>query len=118
MPKYRISKAKETKFIAMFYDFYHATFQNRAYFDMQSLIRKCFTILRKMHESAGYPSSEAKLPSKVAEKLLNLPGNSKMDLEWFKKNVWSETSKIEIPENEVICGMQANIYKINLSNNR
>ena len=41
-----------------------------------------------------------------------------LDLKWFQENVWKETVKFEIPQDQVICGMQANIYKIILTNNK
>ena len=41
-----------------------------------------------------------------------------MDLKWFQENVWKETVKLTIPQDQVICGMQANIYKIILTNDK
>ena len=41
-----------------------------------------------------------------------------MDLKWFQENVWKETVKFTIPQDQVICGMQANIYKIILTNDK
>ena len=41
-----------------------------------------------------------------------------MDLKWFQENVWKETVKLTIPQDQVICGMQANIYKIILTNEK
>ena len=70
-----------------------------------------------MQESTGYPTSTTKLPSEVFNKLTELPCGTQMNLEWFQTHVWSDTTKFTIPESQVICGMQANIYKIVLSNN-
>ena len=73
----------------------------------------------KMHESAGYPESSAKFSAELQSKLLNLPekdlekcGNKVLDILWFQENVWKETVEFEIPQDQVICGMQANIFKI------
>ena len=72
-----------------------------------------------MHESAGYPESSAKFSDELKSKLLNLPekglekcGNKVLDILWFQENVWKETVEFEIPQDQVICGMQANIFKI------
>ena len=74
-----------------------------------------------MQESAGYPSSSTKLSDEVQNQLLNLPdenGVKLMDINWFQENIWKETVAFEIPQDQVICGMQANIYKIILSNDK
>ena len=67
-----------------------------------------------MHESAGYPSSSTKLPKDVCEKLFDFPGddNKKINLEWLQENVWKDVENFEISDEDIICGMQANIYKI------
>ena len=72
-----------------------------------------------MHESAGYPESSAKFSDVLQSQLLNLPekdleknGNKVLDILWFQENVWKEMVKFEIPQDQVICGMQANIFKI------
>ena len=72
-----------------------------------------------MHESAGYPESSAKFSDELQSKLLNLPekdlekcANKVLDILWFQENIWKETVEFEIPQDQVICGMQANIFKI------
>ena len=67
-----------------------------------------------MHESAGYPESSAKFSDELQSKLLNLPekDNKVLDIPWFQENVWEATVEFEIPQDQVICGMQANIFKI------
>merc|ERR1711983_489025 len=70
-----------------------------------------------MQESTGYPTSTTKLPPEVFNRLTELPCGTQMTLEWFKTHVWSDTTEFSIPESQVICGMQANIYKILLKSN-
>ena len=70
-----------------------------------------------MQESTGYPTSTTKLPPEVFNRLTELPCGTQMSLEWFKTHVWSDTTEFSIPESQVICGMQANIYKILLRSN-
>lgn len=69
-----------------------------------------------MQESAGYPSASTRLSKDVTKKLLDLPSKSaeKMTVSWFKENVWNSTQDFHIPADQVICGMQANIFKIHL----
>ena len=71
-----------------------------------------------MHESSGYPSSNTKLSKEALSKLIELPkphGNS-LTVTWFQENVWKDTVSYDIPSEAVICGMQANIFKIVLKN--
>ena len=65
-----------------------------------------------MQESKGYPTSTTRLPTEVFNRLTELPCGIQMNVEWFQKHVWSDTTEFSIPESQVICGMQANIYKI------
>ena len=71
-----------------------------------------------MQESAGYPSSVTKLSSEAVQRLTDLPRpqGCSMNVEWFQKHVWKEAVSFEIPPEAVICGMQANIFKIILKN--
>ena len=70
-----------------------------------------------MHESAGYPSSSTKLSQEALDKLTEFPEpkGEKLTLSWFQDKVWSQAAKFEIPPEAVICGMQANIFKIVLT---
>ena len=65
-----------------------------------------------MQESKGYPTSTTRLPTEVFNRLTELPCGTQMNVEWFQKHVWSDATEFSIPESQVICGMQANIYKI------
>ena len=65
-----------------------------------------------MQESKGYPTSTTRLPTEVFNRLTELPCGIQMNVQWFQKHVWSDTTEFSIPESQVICGMQANIYKI------
>ena len=66
----------------------------------------------------GYPTNTTKLPENTYKKLTELPCGGHITLEWLQTQIWSETTEFSIPESEVICGMQANIYKIILRNGK
>ena len=84
------------------------------------LLFKTKTNTKNMHESAGYPSSSTKLSEENWKKLINFPksnqGTDSLNVKWFQENIWQETASFHIPPEEVICGMQANIFKIILKN--
>ena len=64
---------------------------------------------------AGYPSSDY-FSQELYDDILTLPDNTKMDVDWFRKHVWSETHSFEVPKDKLICGMQANIFTVLLNN--
>ena len=69
-------------------------------------------------QEPSYPTNNTKLPENTLKKLTELPCGGKITLEWLQNQIWSETTDFQIPESEVICGMQANIYKIILTNGK
>ena len=58
-------------------------------------------------------------PTQIDEKLLvnllKLPDGNTIDLEWIKKNVCPEAKSFEIPRSSVLRGMQANMFKIEIT---
>ena len=47
--------------------------------------------------------------------LLKLPDGNTIDLEWIEKNVCPEAKSFEIPRSSVLRGMQANMFKIEIT---
>ena len=51
----------------------------------------------------------------LLENLLKLPDGNTIDLGWIKKNVCPEAKSFEIPRPSVLRGMQANMFKIEIT---
>ena len=61
-----------------------------------------------------YPDP-TQIDEQLLDNLLKLPDGNTIDLEWIEKNVCPEAKSFEIPRSSVLRGMQANMFKIEIT---